>query len=1284
MITGPTLTTTTFLTTGTIATYTVASTGTFLITADGAAGGSYWSSMSPGAAPAIRGGNGYALSADFQLTQGTVIEIIAGGVGGNRTLVGGGGGGGGSFVYDQTDGILLEAAGGGGGAASGGGYINAANEAGINATGGSTGMNGGMSQLASSYPLPQGGQGGVSGGGGKGGAYSNPTVHFGGGGGGGGGFSGNGTQGTGYNNGGTAFLNGGFAGGNGGFGGGGAGASSSGAGGGGGGYSGGGGGGQDGGGGGGGSYINLRGSLAATNITDIGAVQTSNGYILIQSAQFAGVQITNPVIVTGSATTVGANTLVTNPVIAGGTLDLAAGSYVQGNLSFTNTGGELLVEQAVGGVTLNPVDAITGFAAGDYINLAGAGLNPALTSLTVAADGTLSIISGATTYDVLIQGITAGQNNFIFYGARGLTESTHSLSTSISAGISLTAAGPFLAPFTVTNTGTVNSTGNAISSSLAGASLANQGLLSASAGIGVDLTGGGTIVNAGTIYGAGGAVYLGGNGNNLLVDTAGSVFSGTVSAAASSSSTLALTGTGGNMAGLGSQFTGFAALTELAGASWQLRGNFTGAAGAYGYAAGGAGKDAFTEAAGAHMSNYATLTGGTGGQSHLQGGQGGAGANLLGGGTMFNAGNITGGASSFAFASTGATALTGGDGIEISNGASVFNVGNITGGRGGFIYGVGGQGGAGAYLNGGTLETGGTISGGAGGGSTPGNAGYAVRFGATASTLIFDWPATFIGKAAANGVNDTLGLDGMTGTLSGLGTQFTGFAAINELSSAYWSITSNFTAAAGAYGYTAGTAGQTAAIMQPGGRGYTNLTNLATITGGTGGQSHLQGGAGGAGISVSSGARLYNHGAIAGGDSSFAFASKGATALAGGSGVVLAAGGFAANYGSITGGLGGFIYASDGTGGAGGAGVYINGGTLINAGTISGGAGRGQTPAATGAQGDAVQFGAAASTLADKAGAVFNGLVQGYGNDTLDLTGTNGTLSGFGTQFTGFSSLSIASGGTWLVSGNSAGLASGVNIYGFTTGDTINLTGVSAATEVFTNNQLQLLDGGGTVVAALNIAESTSISSTNFSISSDGNGGTDITMCFYPGTRLATPHGEVAVEDIVAGTLLRLASGGSLPVRWVGRSEISTRFANPLRALPVRICAGALGHGLPRRDLLVSPDHAMFLEGVLVQAGALVNGITILREANVPERFTYYHVELAKHELLLAEGAATESFVDNVDRMHFSNWNERGTAHTVEPIEEMPYPRAKSHRQVPSSLRQMLAQYAQAVISGAA
>ncbi|MGE4480713.1 Hint domain-containing protein [Acidocella sp.] len=186
----------------------------------------------------------------------------------------------------------------------------------------------------------------------------------------------------------------------------------------------------------------------------------------------------------------------------------------------------------------------------------------------------------------------------------------------------------------------------------------------------------------------------------------------------------------------------------------------------------------------------------------------------------------------------------------------------------------------------------------------------------------------------------------------------------------------------------------------------------------------------------------------------------------------------------------------------------------------------------------------------------------------------------------------------------------------------------------------------------------------------DGGTVTDVT-CFLAGTKIRTVSGEVAVETLKAGDMVLTAAGQAVPVRWLGRSTIAGRFADPLRAAPVLIKAGALGEALPRQDLRVSPAHALFLDGVLVEAGALVNGLTILRE-EMADHFVYYHVELASHDLLISNGVASESFVDNAGRMNFDNWNEHEALGAGACIAEMDYPRVKAARQLPQGLRARL------------
>ena len=189
------------------------------------------------------------------------------------------------------------------------------------------------------------------------------------------------------------------------------------------------------------------------------------------------------------------------------------------------------------------------------------------------------------------------------------------------------------------------------------------------------------------------------------------------------------------------------------------------------------------------------------------------------------------------------------------------------------------------------------------------------------------------------------------------------------------------------------------------------------------------------------------------------------------------------------------------------------------------------------------------------------------------------------------------------------------------------------------------------------------------------NSGTRFVVCFLAGTHVATPAGESAVETLGIGDLVLTVDGRAAPVRWVGVQSVVTFFADPLRSFPIRIAAGALAEGLPVRDLCVSPDHALMLDGVLVQAGALVNGMTIVRQTAMPERFTYYHVELDDHALILAEGVAAETFVDNVTRRRFDNFAEYAALYgdTAAAIAELDVPRVKSARQLPRAVRDRIA-----------
>ncbi|WP_155888207.1 Hint domain-containing protein [Cupriavidus sp. WS] len=150
--------------------------------------------------------------------------------------------------------------------------------------------------------------------------------------------------------------------------------------------------------------------------------------------------------------------------------------------------------------------------------------------------------------------------------------------------------------------------------------------------------------------------------------------------------------------------------------------------------------------------------------------------------------------------------------------------------------------------------------------------------------------------------------------------------------------------------------------------------------------------------------------------------------------------------------------------------------------------------------------------------------------------------------------------------------------------------------------------------------------------------------CFAAGTRIATASGYVAVESLREGDLVITASGARRAVRWIGHSRVhGASHPRPWEVMPVRIQADAFGQGLPLRDLRVSPGHAVFVDGVLIPAGCLLNGATIVQEQVTAVQ--YFHIELDSHDVLLAEGLPCESYLDDGNRHGFSNAAEHVALH---------------------------------------
>ena len=145
------------------------------------------------------------------------------------------------------------------------------------------------------------------------------------------------------------------------------------------------------------------------------------------------------------------------------------------------------------------------------------------------------------------------------------------------------------------------------------------------------------------------------------------------------------------------------------------------------------------------------------------------------------------------------------------------------------------------------------------------------------------------------------------------------------------------------------------------------------------------------------------------------------------------------------------------------------------------------------------------------------------------------------------------------------------------------------------------------------------------------------TACYGAGTAILTATGERPVERLAVGDqVVALHARALRRIAWIGHRRLRpAAHANVADLHPIRIRRGAIADGVPHRDLLVSPDHAIHLGGCLIPARCLLNGDSIARQP--VEEVTYFHIELDRHDLLLAEGLAAESYLDTGNRAAFAN-----------------------------------------------
>ena len=232
----------------------------------------------------------------------------------------------------------------------------------------------------------------------------------------------------------------------------------------------------------------------------------------------------------------------------------------------------------------------------------------------------------------------------------------------------------------------------------------------------------------------------------------------------------------------------------------------------------------------------------------------------------------------------------------------------------------------------------------------------------------------------------------------------------------------------------------------------------------------------------------------------------------------------------------------------------------------------------------------------------------------------------------------VNSGGTLVV--YSGGTASGVTLNSGGLLDLSSLVYSAGGSATFNSTTHMLTVTEGAISATVSLAGPYAGDYFHLTSGATPYGGTLITMnttpCYAAGTRIATPDGARPIEALRAGDLVLNAEGEALAIKWLGHRQVNcAAHPSPEDVWPVRIRADAFAAGQPSRDLLVSPEHALFVDGFLMPARALLNGATIAQERVA--QISYWHLELASHDVILAEGLPAESYLDTGNRGAFAN-----------------------------------------------
>jgi len=157
---------------------------------------------------------------------------------------------------------------------------------------------------------------------------------------------------------------------------------------------------------------------------------------------------------------------------------------------------------------------------------------------------------------------------------------------------------------------------------------------------------------------------------------------------------------------------------------------------------------------------------------------------------------------------------------------------------------------------------------------------------------------------------------------------------------------------------------------------------------------------------------------------------------------------------------------------------------------------------------------------------------------------------------------------------------------------------------------------------------------------SDGPGSSTIfSVCFLSGTQIMTPTGTRLVDELKPGDEVLVYADGQMILRtitWTGKATVNhiDRTGTPLADYPVRFTAGSMGDNTPYEDLLVTPEHCMYVDGHLIPARMLVNGDSIYHDISLVT-YEYFHFQTEVHSIVSANGALAETYLDTGNRSKF-------------------------------------------------